>query len=93
MSNLRDSGQVEQDADVILLIHKPVGDDPLREIIIAKNKEGKTGDAVLDFDGSRQRFSETERANIALKKAVKPVDKRVVPYNLADRARQLHIMQ
>ncbi len=89
MSNLRDSGQVEQDADVILLLHKPIAGDPLREVIIAKNKEGETGEAVLDFDGAHQRFRETERAEIALKDSRKPVDKRIVPYNLAEKARQL----
>lgn len=93
MSNLRDSGQVEQDADVIMLLHKPLGSDPLREVIIAKNKEGQTGDAVLDFDGTRQKFLETERANLAIKKADKPVDKRLVPYNLSERARQMNMMQ
>ena len=79
--------------EIIMLLHKPLGSDPLREVIIAKNKEGQTGDAVLDFDGTRQKFLETERANLAIKKADKPVDKRLVPYNLSERARQMHMMQ
>ena len=53
----------------------------------------KAAAAVLDFDGTRQKFLETERANLAIKKADKPVDKRLVPYNLSERARQINMMQ
>ena len=61
--NLRDSGQIEQDADTILLLHKPKEDDRMRELIIAKNKEGETGTIALDFDGKHQRFFESKRAS------------------------------
>ena len=69
LAALRDSGQIEQDADAVLLLHKPLEDDPLRELIIAKNKEGITGSVALDFDGSRQRFFESERAGMVLRKS------------------------
>lgn len=58
MANLRDSGQIEQDADIIMLLHKP--DDKnkeLRELIICKNKEGKTGFKPFKFDGDKQKFT------------------------------------
>ncbi|MBE6987982.1 MAG: hypothetical protein E7432_04295 [Ruminococcaceae bacterium] len=61
--NLRDSGQIEQDADTILLLHKPKEDDRMRELIIAKNKEGEVGTIALDFDGKYQRFFESQRAH------------------------------
>lgn len=63
MEHLRESGQIEQDADVIILIHDPSPDNqdigPVRtkDIIIAKNKEGMTGVTQLHFNGEIQRFS------------------------------------
>ena len=61
MENLRESGQIEQDADIILLLHAPEDDDPTqRQVIIAKNKEGQTGSVKLHFQGEYQRFSEIE---------------------------------
>ena len=39
MTSLKESGQIEQDADAILLIHWPDQEDSTRELIIAKNKE------------------------------------------------------
>jgi len=61
MTHLRESGQIEQDADVILLLHNPSEgkeDDSnnQRLLIIAKNKEGRTGAIKLDFRGDVQRF-------------------------------------
>jgi replicative DNA helicase len=55
MEDLRESGQIEQDADIIILLHndKEKGD---YFVDIAKNKEGKTGVLQFDFDGSKQKF-------------------------------------
>lgn len=58
MTSLRESGQIEQDADAILLIHWPDQEDSTRELIIAKNKEGQTGKTTIAFDGRRQTFYE-----------------------------------
>ena len=62
MTSLRESGQIEQDADCILLLHNVDPDTPSsdRDLIIAKNKEGRTGKILLCFDGQYQRFSEVE---------------------------------
>lgn len=60
MTNLRDSGAYEQDADTILLLNYNDDKQDQRELIIAKNKEGRTGRIQLAFDGQRQRFSEME---------------------------------
>lgn len=61
MENLRESGQIEQDADIILLLHEPDENDPTqRKVIIAKNKDGETGYVNLLFQGEYQRFAEPE---------------------------------
>lgn len=70
MDDLRESGQLEQDADVILLIQAVKAgkeenpETPDRNLIIAKNKDGMTGSIRLQFNGQLQRFCEVwdERA-------------------------------
>ena len=61
MEALRESGQIEQDADMILLLRAPEEiENPARDLIIAKNKEGQVGRVALRFDGKIQKFSEIE---------------------------------
>lgn len=66
MSDLRESGSIEQDADMIFLLYrddyynKPIEVNTYSkseiECIIAKNKDGATGTALLDFYKSVQGF-------------------------------------
>jgi len=62
MSDLRESGAIEQDADIVMFLHgKPnAGGTGLRPVkcIVAKGRASGTGSAHLVFDGSRQRFGE-----------------------------------
>ncbi len=55
MSDLRDSGQIEQDADAIVLLDRfEQGEDvkvPKVSFILAKNRHGPTGDMTFDFRG------------------------------------------
>ena len=52
LSDLRMSGSLEQDADVVLLLHRDLRETPHEmKIIVGKNRQGMTGDAVLDFAG------------------------------------------
>lgn len=61
MSSLRESGQIEQDADVVMLIYKEEDLPNARRILkIAKNKEGEIGAIYLSFDGVHQTFRESE---------------------------------
>ena len=59
MSALRESGQLEQDADAILLLYLEDQNSPngRRVLKCAKNKEGERFRMLLDFDGKTQRFS------------------------------------
>jgi replicative DNA helicase len=68
MADLRESGQIESDANIVMFIHRPemyaqsneekqalIGQ---AEIIVAKNREGETGFEKLGFDGKKSRFVE-----------------------------------
>lgn len=60
LHSLRQSGQIEQDADGVMLLYKeePNNSRSRRCLKIAKNKEGEAGGIVyLVFDGAHQRFS------------------------------------
>lgn len=62
MHDLKESGQFEQDADLILMLFRPgpkseLDEETCRILKIAKQKEGHWGNWPLYFDGSRQTFS------------------------------------
>jgi replicative DNA helicase len=81
LSDLRDSGSIEAEADVVLFIHRPnrrgdeLDDDEPREagvvpteeveIIIAKQRNGPTGRISLGFQPAFSRFVTLERATIS----------------------------
>ena len=75
LSDLRESGAIEQDADVVLLVHRPEyyriytdenGNDlhGMAQIIVAKNRKGATGDVFLSFRGEFTRFEDPEQNNL-----------------------------
>ena len=68
LSDLRDSGAIEQDADVVLLLRRPCKnpkdpeflDKTLAYVDVAKHRNGPTGEAKLDFQDEYTKF--TDRA-------------------------------
>jgi replicative DNA helicase len=63
LSDLRDSGAIEQDADLVIFIHRPEYYDKedeskqgLAEIMLAKNRNGPTGTIQLKFTQEYTRF-------------------------------------
>jgi len=68
LSDLRDSGSIEQDADVVMFIHREdrVSQDTPRtniaEILIEKHRNGPTGKADLYFDDKRTTFLNMEKS-------------------------------
>ncbi len=64
LSDLRDSGSIEQDADVVMFIHRedkankdvPAERPNIAEILVEKHRNGPVGVAELYFDGQHVRF-------------------------------------
>jgi replicative DNA helicase len=66
MSDLRESGAIEQDADAILFLFRQdyYQRDKHKgqcEVIVAKNRDGETGFVSLKFEPEHTRFSDVEQ--------------------------------
>lgn len=63
LSDLRDSGSIEQDANSIIFLSKTDRNDQNSDILadVAKNRNGSTGQVVFSFDRNVQTFRETDR--------------------------------
>ncbi|QNB45858.1 replicative DNA helicase [Thermanaerosceptrum fracticalcis] len=59
MSELRESGALEQDADIIMLLHRPDREKQDAEIILAKHRNGPIGAIPCKYDAKIMRFYET----------------------------------
>lgn len=69
LSDLRDSGSIEQDADAVCFVYRPAYydiytnkegnaiDSDYAELIFAKHRNGELGPVRLRFDGAKQRFT------------------------------------
>ena len=61
LSDLRDSGSIEQDADAVLFLYRDFyynqeEDQTKAECIVAKNRHGEVGKVYLGWDGAHTRF-------------------------------------
>lgn len=64
LADLRDSGEIEQDADIVAMLHREseYRDAPelqgLTQLLIRKNRNGPTGECLLTFDGPLMRLAD-----------------------------------
>ena len=68
LSDLRDSGSIEQDADVVMFIHRDRSEEEdgrsnIAEILIEKHRNGPTGKVELYFDDKRTSFKNIDTAH------------------------------
>ena len=68
LSDLRDSGSIEQDADVVMFIHRETDQDAggrksETEILIEKHRNGPTGVVKLHFDAKKTSFLSVDKAD------------------------------
>jgi replicative DNA helicase len=68
LSDLRDSGSIEQDADVVMFIHREQNQDgggrqEEAEILIEKHRNGPTGTVKLYFDSKKTSFLPVDKAD------------------------------
>lgn len=68
LADLRESGSLEQDADVVLLLNRPEYYDPddrpgEADIIVAKHRNGPTDTIPVVFQGAQARFANMARAH------------------------------
>ncbi len=67
LSDLRESGSIEQDADIVMFLYrdayynKDTPDPTIAECIVAKNRHGETGTVNLRFSGQYQLFTGVSR--------------------------------
>ena len=76
LSDLRESGAIEQDADMVIFLHRPeyyglmMSEDGFidyrgrAEVIISKHRKGATGIVLMDFKGEYTRFANPEDKNL-----------------------------
>lgn len=72
LSDLRDSGSIEQDADIVLFLYREayydnekkadedLSDESKSECIVAKNRHGETGKVTLHWDSKHTRFTSVD---------------------------------
>ncbi len=71
LSDLRDSGSIEQDADVVMFIHRDQNRDEnsekynVAEILIEKHRNGPTGKVELYFDDEKSTFLTIEKSDFS----------------------------
>lgn len=67
LSDLRDSGAIEQDADIVMFVHREEVDNPqshlrgFADVFIAKNRQGRIDDVLLTYEGQYTQFIDNTR--------------------------------
>ena len=58
ITDLRESGNLEQDASAIMLLWNKDGDRKKKGIKVAKSRQGQPGTGLMEFDGAKMKFIE-----------------------------------
>ena len=67
LSDLRESGSIEQDADIVMFLYRESyyeqNEDNMNQAlcIVAKNRHGAVGDVALHWDGEHTKFTSQEK--------------------------------
>jgi replicative DNA helicase len=69
LADLRESGAIEQDADIVMFLHRPDAYDPedrpgLAEVIVAKHRSGPTGIVNLTWKKEHMRFLDYSASSV-----------------------------
>jgi replicative DNA helicase len=73
LSDLRESGSLEQDSDIVMFIHRPdmyaaeAAKTNIADIIVAKHRNGPTADVQLVFRGALTKFENAETRHVDLR--------------------------
>lgn len=70
VADLRDSGEIEQNADMVILLHREKDTDTQTVAIVGKNRHGKTGDIDFVWHPEYTRFMEPPMKNVQIPKGV-----------------------
>jgi replicative DNA helicase len=70
LSDLRESGAIEQDADMVMFLYRPSEDDVKKDaslkytgmVLVRKNRNGELGEVPLKFHGEIQKWMELDEA-------------------------------
>ncbi len=63
LSDLRESGAIEQDADVVMILYRENPETPETvKLLIEKNRHGSTGDIDLHWDGKYTKFTSVDKS-------------------------------
>ncbi len=71
LADLRESGSIEQDADIVMFLYREEYYNPetnrknVTDILIKKHRNGPTGQVELFFDAAKQRFKSLDRRSVA----------------------------
>lgn len=69
LSDLRESGSIENDADVVMFINRPKPEDNDTEIIVAKHRNGATGKVDLIYNSLLTRFESATKTTFSFEGA------------------------
>lgn len=78
LSDLRDSGEIEQDADIVVMLHREEMYDlapqwsGLAEVLIRKNRNGAQGDMLFNYHAPTMRFTHCSESNPRRQFTAKP---------------------